>query len=70
MTENKNIEYSKDGIPIIKFMKHPHMSGLVWSDATPAEYGGSGIPIPEHREVHDKCKKEGTKFYWKIASGL
>ena len=56
----------KDGIPIIKFMRHPSMGGLFWSDATPMEYGGCGIPIPEHKEVYKKCNKEGIKFYWDI----
>jgi hypothetical protein len=45
-------------------MKHPRMGGLFWSDATPIEHGGSGIPIPEHKEFYEKCKKEGIKFYW------
>jgi hypothetical protein len=30
----------------------------------PFEYGGYGIPIPEHKEFYEKCKKEGIKFYW------
>ncbi len=38
--------------------------GIFWSNATPAEYGGCGIPIKEHKELYEKCKKEGTKFHW------
>lgn len=55
---------TRDGIPIIKFMRHPCMVGFFWSDATPFEYGGSGIPIPEHKELYETCVKEGIEFYW------
>ena len=59
------IQMPKDKfIPIIKFMRHPSMGGILWSDITPAEYGGCGIPIPEHEELYEKCKKEGIKFHW------
>ena len=60
----KNIVDSNEDIPTIKFMRHPCMGGFFWSDVTPAEYGGCGIPIPEHKALYEKCKKEGIKFYW------
>lgn len=64
--DNKDlsIKYTEEGIPIIKFMNHPCLGGFFWSGPVPFEYGGSGIPIPEHKEVYDECKKNGTKFYW------
>ena len=55
---------SNEDIPTILFMKHPSMGGGFFSDATPFEYGGCGIPIPEHEAIYNKCKKEGIEFYW------
>ena len=55
-------------IPTITFIRHPCMSGRMWSDATPSIYGGCGIPIPEHKELYEKCIKENTEFNWTISS--
>ena len=64
--DNKDviIKYTTDNVPIIKFMRHPSMGGIRWSDETPGEYGGCGIPIPEHKKFYEKCKKEGIHFNW------
>ena len=62
----KNIDDLNKIIPTIRFINHPFFGGSIWSDATPSEYGGCGIPIPEDKELYEKCKKEGTKFYWTI----
>lgn len=53
LDESSNDIDNKD-IPTIKFMRHPRMAGFFWSDATPVEYGGSGVPIPEHEELYKK----------------
>jgi hypothetical protein len=53
----------KKNNPTIEFKRGP-MGGFCFSDNTPAEFGGCGIPIPEHEELYEKCKKEGIDFYW------
>ena len=58
------LNLNEDVIPTIKFIKHPNMSGLLWSDVTPVDYGGCGIPIPEHKELYDYCKRLDIKFKW------
>ena len=64
----KNTVELNEDIPTIVFMRHPRMAGLFFSDATPCELGGSGVPIPEHKELYEKCVKDGTRFYWTTAS--
>ncbi len=61
MTDTKNLN---EDIPIIKFIIEPGGMGGVWSnDITPRENGGRGIPIPEHKELYEKCLKEGKIFH-------
>ena len=51
--------------PVIKFMRGPLCGGF-FSDATPSALGGCGVPIPEHKELYEKYKKEGIKMYYTI----
>jgi hypothetical protein len=53
----------KEDIPTIEFMRGS-MGGFCFSDNTPAKFGGWGVPIPEHKELYEKCEKEELKFYW------
>jgi len=55
------IKYTKENVPIIKFMRPPCMGGFFWSDITPCETCGN--PIPEHKKFYEKCKKEDIKFF-------
>ena len=57
----------KKNNPTIEFMRGS-LGGAFFSDNTPAEFGGCGIPIPEHRELYKKCKKEEIDFYWTTKS--
>lgn len=53
-------------VPVIRFRRHGRMGGVFFSDATPSEYGGCGVPIDEDVDLYNACKESQKPFQWTI----
>ena len=65
-----NANIPEPDIQIHKFYANESIiKGFIWLDKTPSiKKNNCGIPIPEHRDLYKKCKKEGIDFYWTTKS--